>query len=490
MLFNSLDFLIFFPLAVLVYLLIPARFRQIWLLLCSWFFYACWNVRYILLLLASTVITYACACWMEKLEEQRRKRLPLILCILLNLAILFTFKYLDFFLSSVGGLFRTGNVPQFDLLLPVGISFYIFQALGYTIDCYRGDISAEHNFISYALFVSFFPQLVAGPIERSASLLPQIRNLSSLSRKELWDFERIRNGCILIAWGMFMKVVIADRVSVLVDQVYSHYGLYGTVGLMMAVLGFGLQIYCDFGGYSMMAVGAAGVMGIRLMENFRAPYFSTSVTDFWRRWHISLSTWLKDYVYIPLGGSRAGKLRKYTNLFLTFLISGFWHGEGVKFIFWGLLHAVYQIVGSITREGRDRLYEMLLIPKGTFAWKLYRTIGTFFWVMIAWIIFRAEGLRAGLHMIRSMFTVYNPWILLNGALTSIMPYQQWELLGAALFVLFTVSRAQEKTEVRNWIAQQHITIRWGLALVCIAVILVFGTYGFGYDAQAFIYGGF
>ena len=177
-------------------------------------------------------------------------------------------------------------------------------------------------------------------------------------------------------------------------------------------------------------------------------------------------------------------------MFLTFLISGFWHGEGVKFIFWGLLHAVYQIVGSITREGRDRLYEMLLIPKGTFAWKLYRTIGTFFWVMIAWIIFRAEGLRAGLHMIRSMFTVYNPWILLNGALTSIMPYQQWELLGAALFVLFTVSRAQEKTEVRNWISQQHITIRWGLALVCIAVILVFGTYGFGYDAQAFIYGGF
>ena len=234
----------------------------------------------------------------------------------------------------------------------------------------------------------------------------------------------------------------------------------------------------------------AGLFGIKIADNFHHPYFAVSVQDFWRRWHMSLSSWLKDYVYIPLGGSRAGKLRKYINLFLTFLVSGFWHGEGYQFIFWGILHACYQIFGALTVKWRDRLYETFSMPKGTFAWRLYRTIGTCFWVMIAWIIFRAEGLRAGLQMIRSMFTVYNPWILLNGALNSIMPYQQWELLAAALLVLFAVSRVQEKMSVRDWIARQHITIRWGLALGCIAVIIVFGTYGFGYDAQAFIYGGF
>ena len=302
--------------------------------------------------------------------------------------------------------------------------------------------------------------------------------------------ENIVRGSQRILWGLFLKLMIADKAAVAVNEIFDNYRMYAGAYIWIAGILYSLQLYTDFLSCTTLAQGASELFGIEIIDNFNHPYFAVSVQDFWRRWHISLSTWLKDYVYIPLGGSRAGKLRKYTNLFLTFLISGFWHGEGVKFIFWGLLHAVYQIVGSITREGRDRLYEMLLIPKGTFAWKLYRTIGTFFWVMIAWIIFRAEGLRAGLHMIRSMFTVYNPWILLNGALTSIMPYQQWELLGAALFVLFTVSRAQEKTEVRNWISQQHITIRWGLALVCIAVILVFGTYGFGYDAQAFIYGGF
>ena len=490
MLFNSLDFLIFFPLAVLVYLLIPARFRQIWLLLCSWFFYACWNVRYILLLLASTVITYACARWMEKLEEKRRKRLPLILCILLNLAILFTFKYLDFFLSSVGGLFRTGNVPQFDLLLPVGISFYIFQALGYTIDCYRGDISAEHNFISYALFVSFFPQLVAGPIERSASLLPQIRNLSSLSRKELWDFERIRNGCILIAWGMFMKVVIADRVSVLVDQVYSHYGLYGTVGLMMAVLGFGLQIYCDFGGYSMMAVGAAGVMGIRLMENFRAPYFSTSVTDFWRRWHISLSTWFRDYLYIPLGGNRKGTAKKLLFLLITFTVSGLWHGANWTFVFWGLLHGFLLVIENLLRPLVRRMHAAWNVRTNTAGFRICRACLVTLIVDFAWIFFRADTISDAMTIISRIFTKMDLWVLSGGEIfTYGLDAAECRILMAALLILIIVDILRVRTGlmIDQWLAGQYAGFRIAFVLLIVMLTIVFGQYGPGFDSKQFIY---
>ena len=284
--------------------------------------------------------------------------------------------------------------------------------------------------------------------------------------------------------------MIADKAAVAVNEIFDNYKMYAGTYVWVAGILYSLQLYTDFLSCTTIAQGVAEMFGIKIADNFHHPYFAVSVQDFWRRWHMSLSSWLKDYVYIPLGGSRAGKLRKYINLFLTFLVSGFWHGEGYQFIFWGILHACYQIFGALTVKRRDRLYESLSMPKGTFAWKLYRTIGTCFWVMIAWIIFRAEGLRAGLHMIRSMFTVYNPWILLNGALNSIMPYQQWELLAASLLVLFVVSRVQEKMSVRDWIARQHITIRWGLALGCIAVIVIFGTYGFGYDAQAFIYGGF
>ena len=434
-------------LTLILYYIIPKGKQWIALLIGSAVFYCLvsTDIMQLCLFLATIILSFLGALLIERSKEGKQRLFMLWAVIILTAAPLLLFKGRDFLPAPDTG--------RFSLIVPVGLSFYTLQIIAYLTDVYRKKIAAQRNLFKYALFISFFPQIIQGPIPRYEQLGDQLFGGTR------FRMENIVRGSQRILWGLFLKLMIADK-------------------------------YTDFLSCTTLAQGASELFGIEIIDNFNHPYFAVSVQDFWRRWHISLSTWLKDYVYIPLGGSRAGKLRKYTNLFLTFLISGFWHGEGVKFIFWGLLHAVYQIVGSITREGRDRLYEMLLIPKGTFAWKLYRTIGTFFWVMIAWIIFRAEGLRAGLHMIRSMFTVYNPWILLNGALTSIMPYQQWELLGAALFVLFTVSRAQEKTEVRNWISQQHITIRWGLALVCIAVILVFGTYGFGYDAQAFIYGGF
>ena len=465
-------------LTLILYYIIPKGKQWIALLIGSAVFYCLvsTDIMQLCLFLATIILSFLGALLIERSKEGKQRLFMLWAVIILTAAPLLLFKGRDFLPAPDTG--------RFSLIVPVGLSFYTLQIIAYLTDVYRKKIAAQRNLFKYALFISFFPQIIQGPIPRYEQLGDQLFGGTR------FRMENIVRGSQRILWGLFLKLMIADKAAVAVNEIFDNYRMYAGAYIWIAGILYSLQLYTDFLSCTTLAQGASELFGIEIIDNFNHPYFAVSVQDFWRRWHISLSTWLKDYVYIPLGGSRAGKLRKYTNLFLTFLISGFWHGEGVKFIFWGLLHAVYQIVGSITREGRDRLYEMLLIPKGTFAWKLYRTIGTFFWVMIAWIIFRAEGLRAGLHMIRSMFTVYNPWILLNGALTSIMPYQQWELLGAALFVLFTVSRAQEKTEVRNWIAQQHIPIRWGLALVCIAVILVFGTYGFGYDAQAFIYGGF
>lgn len=341
MLFNSLSFLIFFPVVVLIFFIMPNRVKYIWLLVASYYFYMNWNPKYALLMLASTLITWLTGLGISILKSrecdtQIRQKLLLAGCFAVNLAILGFFKYFDFFLmnlNAVIGKFGLEMVQKpFDVVLPVGISFYTFQALGYIIDVYKEKVSAEKNVLKYALFVSFFPQLVAGPIERTENLLNQIKEIPS--RKPL-DYDRITNGLVYMLYGFFLKMVISDRVAILVDNVFDSWFLYGGVELLVAAIGFALQIYCDFSSYSIIAIGAAQVMGFTLMENFEAPYFSSSVKEFWRRWHISLSTWFRDYVYIPLGGNRRGKRRKNINLMLTFLLSGLWHGANWTFVVWG-----------------------------------------------------------------------------------------------------------------------------------------------------------
>lgn len=347
MLFNSLHFLIFFPVVVGIYYLIPQKARSYWLLLASYYFYMCWNAKYVVLLLFSTVVTYVSGILLERCgraeEEEKkircRKKLYVAASFILNLSILFVFKYLNFGMESLQWIFGQMhialNVPAVDLLLPVGISFYTFQALGYTMDVYRGEIYAEKNFFRYALFVSFFPQLVAGPIERSKNLLRQLDKPAKPS------FDSFRDGILLMLWGYFMKVVLADRIAVFVDTVYGDFETYTGVYLIVATILFAVQIYCDFSGYSVIAMGAAEILGIRLMENFNAPYLSVSVAEFWRRWHISLSSWFRDYLYIPLGGNRKGKMRKYINLLITFGVSGLWHGADWSYVIWGLLNGVW-----------------------------------------------------------------------------------------------------------------------------------------------------
>lgn len=343
MLFNSYAFIFFFPIVIFIYGIVPKRARYIWLLISSYFFYMNWNPKYAVLIALSTIITYFSGIFLEyskMMQDEIRsvsyQKIIVFFCFLSNLGILVFFKYFYFLLDSLNmvitGLGGKEIISLWDIILPVGISFYTFQALGYIVDVYRDNLKAERNFLRYALFVIFFPQLVAGPIERSTSLLKQINSIEDI---QVWNYDRMASGAMYMLWGFFQKMVIADRVAILVDTVYSNIRIYQSYELLVAAIGFSIQIYCDFASYSNIAIGTARIMGIELMENFNTPYFSTSIQEFWRRWHISLSTWFKDYLYIPLGGNRGSKWKRYRNIMITFLMSGLWHGANWTYVFWG-----------------------------------------------------------------------------------------------------------------------------------------------------------
>ena len=336
MLFNSFAFLIFFPIISILYFIIPHKYRWFFLLTASYYFYMNWKPGYALLIFTSTLVTWLCGLMVEKSEIKRNKKVFLILSLLINFGILFVFKYFNFINESVYVLLEKykirWTIPNLDILLPVGISFYTFQAVGYTIDVYRGDLKAEKNLGIYALFVSFFPQLVAGPIERAKNLLPQFHE------KHFPDPDRINIGLKQMIWGYFIKIVVADRLALYINAVYNNVNAHNGTTLLIATIFFSFQIYCDFAGYSNIAIGAAKIMGFDLMTNFTRPYFSSNIHEFWQRWHISLSTWFRDYLYIPLGGNRVGKFRNYVNILITFVVSGLWHGANWTFVIWGALH--------------------------------------------------------------------------------------------------------------------------------------------------------
>jgi D-alanyl-lipoteichoic acid acyltransferase DltB (MBOAT superfamily) len=348
MVFHSFSYLVFFPIVIAGFFIIPQKIKNLWLLTASYFFYMSWNCKYAILIVTSTIVTYLCAMFIEKanLHQARlAKKIYVAISLIINLATLFAFKYLSFFTININKLFlffgSETTVPSLNLLLPVGISFYTFQVIAYILDVYRGKTKVEKNIITYALYVSFFPALVAGPIERANNLLTQLK------QKYSFDFERVKSGLLLILWGFFLKLVLTERLAIVVNHVYSDYDKYVGFYLIIATVAFAFQIYTDFVAYSYIAMGSAQVIGIKLMENFNAPYFSTSISEFWHRWHISLSTWFRDYVYIPLGGNRHGKIKKYRNVLIVFILSGLWHGANWTFIIWGALNGVYQIIGSL-----------------------------------------------------------------------------------------------------------------------------------------------
>ncbi len=488
MVFNSLQFLVFFPIVLLVFYIVPYRLKKFWLLIASYFFYMCWNAKYALLLLSSTVITYLSGILLDKYKEDvRKKKLVVAASFITNLGVLFFFKYYNFTAGSIEALFGAFkivlNIPRADIILPVGISFYTFQALSYTMDVYRGDIYSERDFFTYALYVSFFPQLVAGPIERSKNLLRQLNLFVK------FNMERAIDGAMVMLWGYFLKVVIADRIAVFVDRVYGDIGTYGGTYVLIATVLFAVQIYCDFAGYSTIAVGAARILGIEIMENFNAPYLSLTTGEFWRNWHISLTSWFKDYLYIPLGGSRKGKARKYLNKMIVFLVSGLWHGAEFSFVIWGGLNGLYQVLGEALKPVRDRLVKSLGLNRSSIGHRIASMLVTFVLVDFAWIFFRAADISEAFMAISSMFTVYNPWILFDGSLyeLGLTAREFWFMVICILLLLWADIQKKKGIVIRKVIMKQDPWCRILVLSCAVAAILIFGIWGTSYDATSFIY---
>ncbi len=486
MVFNSLDFLIFFPIVALIYYLVPHKVRHIWLLAASYYFYMCWNASYALLILFSTLITYGSGLLLEK-GRRKWKKTVVFLCVAINLGILAYFKYFNFLIESLNSVMEGWHVEfsiaKIDILLPVGISFYTFQALGYILDVYRGEVKAERNIFKYALFVSFFPQLVAGPIERSKDLLSQFKE------KHYFSLEQTRDGLMLMMWGYFLKMVLGDRIAVLVDAVYANPEARPGFYIVIATILFAFQIYCDFGGYSTIAMGAAKVMGFQLTDNFDSPYLARSVAEFWRRWHVTLNTWFRDYVYIPLGGNRKGRVRKYLNCLIVFGLSGLWHGAEWSFVIWGLLNGVYQVIGSLLKPLRDKLVTCFGLNRSSFSHKLYQTVITFVLVDFAWLFFRADNMTVALQMLDSVWHADNLHIIADGSLYRLgLEWKSYMIMMLSIVVLLVVDCLKYcGISVRQFIYKQELWFRWMVYIAGVLIILIFGMWGAGYNEQGFIY---
>ncbi len=384
--FNSAQFIVFFPIVWTLNFIVPTKYRFIPLLAASYYFYMSWNAELFFLILFTTGISYFSGILTEK--RPAHKKLWLVISAVSSLSVLFFFKYYNFIsggLSAVISLFGNSCDLSLELILPVGISFYTFQTLSYSIDIYRGKISAEKNFFYYALFVSFFPQLVAGPIERPENLLPQFKAEHKINKSDM------AIGAKRMLAGFFKKIVVADLIAAFVNPVFSSPSDYSGGAVLVASALFAIQIYCDFSGYTDIAIGCARTMGYRLMQNFDRPYSAISIKDFWARWHISLTSWFKDYLYIPLGGNRCKKSRALTNLMIVFLVSGLWHGANYTFILWGFIHGIYRIVGILTANKRESIYEKLGINQKSSYVIFFKRAVTFLLVCFAWIFFRANS---------------------------------------------------------------------------------------------------
>lgn len=464
--FNSVHFLIFFPIVVLGYFVVPKKIKNLWLLIASYYFYMSWKPVYALLIFFSTLSTYLRGLAIDKSKSKAGAKAVLAVNIIINIAILFYFKYFNFFIEIITSLVPGLQLQQNNnLLAVVGISFYTFQSLGYSIDVYRKKVPAEKNFLTYALFVSFFPQLVAGPIERSENLLPQLKKTYK------FDYNRVTDGLVLMAWGFFKKMVIADGCGKIVDIVFDNISSYGGLRFMIAAVLFAFQIYGDFSGYSDIAIGAANVIGIKLMKNFDHPYFAQNPVDFWRRWHISLSGWFMDYIYIPLGGSRKGKLRTAFNLMVTFLVSGLWHGANLTYVVWGGINGLYNIIYRFMPKPKNKIKRFAPL----------KILGTFLLVDFSWIFFRAANLSDAMYIVKSLGGVI-PGLLTKGALTARLESVSFfsnngvSLVCCLLFML-AVEMWENKSSIVEKINNSKWPVRWAFYYAVALLILFFGNFG-------------
>ena len=471
MIFNSFNFIVMFPLIFLLYYAIPAKYtkgRNMFLLLVSYLLYLQWKPVYALILLGVTAVTYYAAIEVENSKHPKRILTAGVLVALLPLAF---FKYFNFIndsisqaLSIVGLNFHLAGL---NWAVPIGISFFTFQALGYLWDVYYKRDKAEHDFLTYALFVSFFPSILSGPINKASLVIPQLKLL-----RPYFDYSKAVEGLKMLLWGMFMKVVVADRVALYVDTVLPSYENYTGLSCFVASTLYTIQIYADFAGYSLMAIGVGKVLGFELTENFHRPYFAVSVTDFWHRWHISLSTWLKDYIYIPMGGSRCSKLRNYRNIFVTFLVSGVWHGANWTFIVWGCMHGICQIIEK-----------MLGQQECTYGWlgKSVKIVITFLLINFAWIFFRMPTLTDACRVIERIFDPTLPMTVYMHGFTA----TAFIAFGLIMLIVKDVSDEffPKKMQLFN---NKNIYIRWFSYLFIMVSIMLAGVF----SADQFIYANF
>lgn len=473
MIFNSFAYLFFLPVVFILYWFFTRKsikLQNILLLLSSYVFYATWNWKFLFLLIFSTLLDYYTGIKMSKAKNRKSKKFWFWLSIGVNLGFLGVFKYYNFFITSFAeGLDKIGfqaNLSTLQIILPVGISFYTFHGLSYVIDIYRDKIEPERNFLDYAVFVCFFPLLVAGPIERATHLLPQIQT------KRTFDYSKAVDGLRQILWGLFMKIVVADNCAPVVNEVFSNQSSYNAPSLIIGAVFFAFQIYGDFAGYSNIALGSAKLFGIDLLKNFSFPYFSRDIAEFWRRWHISLSSWFKDYLYIPLGGSKGGKWMQIRNTLIIFVVSGFWHGANWTFIIWGFLNALYimpLVVFNLNRKNTDTVAENRLLPSFK---ESSQIIFTFIITTIAWVFFRSETVNGAFDYLGRIFNVHN----YAYPQTALRPF-------VFIFLLIVVEWLQRKRQ--HGLELDHcrnMVIRWFIYAVLLVIILVFGA-----NSDSFIY---
>lgn len=494
MLFNSIDYLIFFPIVILIYFVIPRKAKNGWLLVSSYYFYMNWNAKYLLLIVSATIVTFLCGIFLDSISVQTASRLPkkiikkMIIStgLFLTLGMLFYFKYTNFFfnvLLQISNILQLNfKLTEFDIVLPVGISFFTFQAIGYIIDVYRKEIPAEKNFIRYALFVSFFPQLVAGPIERSKNLLNQFKGTNS------FDADHARAGLLTMGYGLFLKIVVADNISLVIDPLFSEPEQYAGMELLMASILFAFQIYCDFEGYTQLAIGSARILGYRLNENFNAPYLASSVKDFWRRWHISLTSWFRDYLYIPLGGSRKGHLRKQINTMIIFLCSGLWHGAAWHFVFWGGLNGFFSIIEDILMPFKQKVFTWLKISENQLGYKIFQRIVTFLLIDVTWIFFRVS-LRSGFLILKKIFEDFRlEWFLnIEYSVLFDTPRVMMIIIFSLVIILFVDILRYTGRNAITLILKQQLLFRWIIYWLIFLFVIYWGIYGEGYEQTQFIY---
>ena len=477
----SIDIIFFFPIIILIYFMIPQRKRYLCLLFASYLFCWSWGGEAVITLLLMTLVSYFAGLfldWLNRNKLGKSKR-----CTALFLASTIVICLFPMVLYKAADLFEMNKGNS--LIMPVGISFYSLQAVGYMVDVYRRRQNAERSLLRYALFLSFFPKLISGPIERAADFLTQIEERTTGS----FDYLRVKSGLLLMLWGYFQKLVIADILGLFVDSVYGDWNSYSGTAILTATVAFAVQLYADFAGYSNIAIGAASILGYRMRDNFRQPYFAESIRDFWSRWHISLSSWLRDYIYIPLGGNRRGTWQKNRNVIFTFLISGLWHGSNWTFLCWGLLHAIYQIIGTQWRKVRGKICGKVHINENQIIYKALRRCVVFILVDIAWLFFRAEGIADALSLLRKCVTDIHLKDLV--VWQTILYREEWIVVGGAILLLFIVDYFHERGyQIRDWLFRRCFVIRWAVYCILFFVVTVAATRQMGTDASRFLYSQF